>query len=36
MITAKRPGDGLSPMEAWSLIGRVASRDFGVDEQLER
>lgn len=36
MITAKRPGDGLSPMEAWSLIGRVASRDFDIDEQLER
>jgi N-acetylneuraminate synthase len=36
MITAKRPGDGLSPMEAWSLIGRVASRDFDADEQLEQ
>jgi N-acetylneuraminate synthase len=36
MITAKRPGDGLSPMEAWSLIGRAASRDFDIDEQLER
>jgi N-acetylneuraminate synthase len=35
MITAKRPGDGLSPMEAWSLIGRPASRDFDIDEQLE-
>lgn len=35
MITAKRPGDGLSPMEAWSLIGRPAKRDFDADEQLE-
>ena len=36
MMTAKRPGDGISPMEAWSLIGRPASRDFAIDEQLER
>lgn len=36
MITAKRPGDGLSPMEAWSLIGSYASRDFDIDEPLER
>lgn len=35
MMSAKRPGDGLSPMEAWSLIGRAASRDFAIDEQLE-
>lgn len=35
MIAAKRPGDGLSPMEAWSLIGRSASRDFDIDEQFE-
>jgi N-acetylneuraminate synthase len=35
MIAAKRPGDGLSPMDAWSLIGRAASRDFAIDEQLE-
>jgi N-acetylneuraminate synthase len=35
MITAKRPGDGMSPMKAWDLIGRPASRDFHVDEKLE-
>lgn len=35
MIAAKRPGDGLSPMDVWSLIGRPANRDFDVDEQLE-
>jgi N-acetylneuraminate synthase len=35
MIAAKRPGDGLSPMEMWRLIGRAASRDYEADEQLE-
>ena len=35
MITAKRPGDGMSPMNTWNLIGRVAKRDFETDEQLE-
>jgi N-acetylneuraminate synthase len=36
MIAAKRPGDGLSPMEAWNLIGLPAIRDFELDEQLEQ
>jgi N-acetylneuraminate synthase len=36
MITSKRPGNGLSPMEVWNLIGRVACRDFDADEQLEQ
>ncbi|MGX4803493.1 N-acetylneuraminate synthase [Bradyrhizobium guangdongense] len=35
MISAKRPGDGLSPMEAWNLIGRRATRDYDPDEQIE-
>jgi N-acetylneuraminate synthase len=35
MIAAKRPGDGMSPMQAFDLVGRTASRDFDVDEQLE-
>jgi N-acetylneuraminate synthase len=35
-MTAKRPGDGLSPMEFWDLLGRPASRDFAVDEPIER
>ncbi len=35
MIDAKRPGGGLSPMLAWSLIGTRAKRDFAKDEQLE-
>lgn len=35
MILAKRPGSGLSPMEAWSLVGRTAGRDYLTDEQIE-
>jgi N-acetylneuraminate synthase len=35
MIDAKRPGGGLSPMRAWSLIGTRAKRDFAKDEALE-
>ena len=35
MIDAKRPGGGLSPMLAWSLIGTSAKRDFAEDEMLE-
>jgi N-acetylneuraminate synthase len=31
-LTAKRPADGLSPMRAWDLIGRVAYRDYGPDD----
>jgi N-acetylneuraminate synthase len=32
----KRPGDGVSPMEFWDLLGRPAARDFDVDEPIER
>jgi len=35
MLACKRPGTGLSPMDIWSLVGRKASRDFAVDEQIE-
>lgn len=35
MMSAKRPGNGLSPMEAWRLIGRAADRDYQTDEQIE-
>ncbi len=35
MIDAKRPGGGISPMLAWSLIGTRAKRDFAKDEALE-
>lgn len=34
LLTAKRPSDGLSPMEAWGLAGRPAAADFAVDEAI--
>ncbi|MFH1886749.1 MAG: N-acetylneuraminate synthase [Pseudomonadota bacterium] len=33
-VTAKRPGTGVSPMEADQWMGRVASRDYEQDEPL--
>jgi len=33
-VTAKRPGDGLSPMKFWDLISRKASSHYSVDEQI--
>lgn len=35
-LAAKRPGTGLSPMEAWSLVGTRAQRDYAIDELIER
>jgi N-acetylneuraminate synthase len=35
MLSFKRPGTGLSPMDVWSLLGRKASRDYAADEQIE-
>jgi sialic acid synthase SpsE len=35
MLTAKRPGHGLSPMRTWDLIGRRASRAYEADELIE-
>ncbi len=32
----KRPGTGLSPLDAWGLVGQHARRDFAVDELIER
>ena len=32
-ITAKRPGDGLSPMRYHEILGQVADRDYEEDEQ---
>jgi len=32
----KRPGTGLSPLEAWGLVGQRARRDFDIDELIER
>jgi N,N'-diacetyllegionaminate synthase len=34
-IAVKRPGTGLSPMRLDEVIGRVAPRDFAVDELIE-
>lgn len=34
-VTAKRPGTGLSPMLWDDVMGRVAPRDFKVDEMIE-
>lgn len=34
-LTAKRPGNGLSPMDFWAWQGRKASHDFDEDEPVE-
>jgi N,N'-diacetyllegionaminate synthase len=34
-LTAKRPGNGISPMRWDEVLGRVASRDYDVDELIE-
>ena len=33
-LTTKRPGTGLSPMEWDSIIGKVAKRDYQIDDLL--
>jgi N,N'-diacetyllegionaminate synthase len=33
-LTVKRPGDGISPMKWFDIIGKVASRDFEEDELI--
>lgn len=33
-VGAKRAGAGLSPMEYWSVLGRVAARDFESDDPI--
>jgi N-acetylneuraminate synthase len=35
MLTAKRPDDGLSPMESWSLVGRAVEHAHDVDDPIE-
>lgn len=35
MLTAKRPGTGISPMQWDLLIGRMARRDYEADEAIE-
>lgn len=34
-ITAKRPGDGLSPMLYWDYLGQRAKRAYQADEQID-
>lgn len=34
-LTAKRPGTGVSPMRWDEVIGRVATRDYAVDDSIE-
>lgn len=34
-ITTKRPGNGISPMRWNEVVGKVATRDFEVDELIE-
>jgi N-acetylneuraminate synthase len=33
-LTAKRPANGRSPMEIWSLFGKTADRDYRADEPI--
>jgi len=33
-ISIKRPGDGISPMRYWDLIGETAKRDYRDDEKI--
>lgn len=33
-LTMKRPGDGISPMRWYEVLGRTAERDFGADEKI--
>lgn len=35
-LTTKRPGDGISPMEWFNVLGTTAVRDFQPDEKIER
>jgi N,N'-diacetyllegionaminate synthase len=34
-LTVKRPGNGISPMKWFEIIGKTATRDFEVDELIE-
>ncbi|MBX5437762.1 MAG: N-acetylneuraminate synthase [Alicyclobacillaceae bacterium] len=33
-LTAKRPGDGVSPMHYWDYLGRPASRNYTADDPV--
>jgi len=34
-LTVKRPGDGRTPLDFWSLQGQPATRDYAIDEAVE-
>ena len=34
-LTSKRPGDGRSPMDYWSLLGVTAKRNYLPDEPID-
>ncbi len=34
-LAIKRPGDGISPMKWYEVLGQVAKRDFVADERIE-
>ena len=34
-VTCKRPGNGISPMSWYELLGMRAERDFEADELIE-
>ena len=34
-LTTKRPGDGISPMRWYDVLGQTAKRDFAQDEKIE-
>lgn len=33
-LTYKRPGTGISPLEYWQMLGKVATRSYAEDEEL--
>lgn len=36
VLAYKRPGDGVSPMYYWDMLGQPAKRDYGPDELIEQ
>ena len=36
MLACKRPGQGISPMDFWDLLGKPAPRDYQPDEPVDR
>ncbi len=34
-IAAKRPGNGISPIYYWDVLGKVALRDYSIDEMVK-